>query len=127
MLGSDIELARETVLFGGDLDLDSLDALLLVQSIEKDFGRHYKPLLCRTHPVYFTPLFHQNILLAWLGTGDERTDIVAHLTGFITGFGLGILLGRLPKRPGADVSRQWISGCGALLGLFFAWSIALGG
>lgn len=38
MLGSDIELARDTVLFGGDLDLDSLDALLLVQSIEKDFN-----------------------------------------------------------------------------------------
>ncbi len=38
MLGPHIELAHETVLFGGDLDLDSLDALLLVQSIEKDFG-----------------------------------------------------------------------------------------
>jgi len=74
-----------------------------------------------------SPLVGAVILLAWLGTGDERTDIGAHLTGFIAGFGLGILLGRLPKRPGADVSRQWISGCGALLSLFFAWSIALGG
>lgn len=37
MLGPEIELGPETVLFGGDLDLDSLDALLLVQSIEKDF------------------------------------------------------------------------------------------
>lgn len=38
MLGPEIELAADTVLFGGDLDLDSLDALLLVQSIEKGFG-----------------------------------------------------------------------------------------
>jgi 3-hydroxyacyl-[acyl-carrier-protein] dehydratase len=37
-LGPEIALAPETVLFGGELDLDSLDALLLVQSIEKDFG-----------------------------------------------------------------------------------------
>lgn len=37
-LGAEIELVSGTVLFGGDLDLDSLDALLLMQSIEKDFG-----------------------------------------------------------------------------------------
>ena len=37
-LGPEIELVPDTVLFGGELDLDSLDALLLVQSIEKDFG-----------------------------------------------------------------------------------------
>jgi acyl carrier protein len=37
-LGPQIELTPETVLFGGELDLDSLDALLLVQSIEKGFG-----------------------------------------------------------------------------------------
>ena len=37
-LGAEIELFPNTVLFGGDLDLDSLDALLLMQSIEKDFG-----------------------------------------------------------------------------------------
>jgi acyl carrier protein len=36
-LGSDITIEGDTVLFGGDLDLDSLDALLLVQSIEKEF------------------------------------------------------------------------------------------
>jgi len=36
-LGPEIELLADTVLFGGELDLDSLDALLLVQSIEKDF------------------------------------------------------------------------------------------
>ena len=37
-LGVEIELSPDTLLFGGDLDLDSLDALLLIQSIEKDFG-----------------------------------------------------------------------------------------
>jgi len=36
-LGPEIQLLPDTVLFGGELDLDSLDALLLVQSIEKEF------------------------------------------------------------------------------------------
>ena len=38
MLGSDVELADDEPLFGGEHDLDSLDALLLVSSIEKAFG-----------------------------------------------------------------------------------------
>ncbi len=37
-LDSQIALDADTVLFGGELDLDSLDALLLVQSIEKEFS-----------------------------------------------------------------------------------------
>ena len=35
--------------------------------IEKEFGRQYKPVLCRTHPVYFTPLYDEGIFLVWLG------------------------------------------------------------
>ncbi|MCH7808284.1 MAG: acyl carrier protein [Planctomycetes bacterium] len=38
MLGADVEVLTDTPLFGGDLDLDSLDALLLMQSLEKEFG-----------------------------------------------------------------------------------------
>ena len=38
MLGNDVELGPDTPLFGGDLDLDSLDALLLMQSLEVEFG-----------------------------------------------------------------------------------------
>jgi membrane associated rhomboid family serine protease len=74
-----------------------------------------------------SPVVFAIVMLAWLGTGDENTDIVAHLTGFIAGFVLGVILGRRPERPGADVSQQWRAGGGALLALFFAWSIALGG
>jgi len=37
-LGPDIPLKPDTVLFGGDLDLDSLDALLLLQSVEREFA-----------------------------------------------------------------------------------------
>lgn len=37
-LGDDAEIADDTPLIGGDFDLDSLDILLLVTSIEKEFG-----------------------------------------------------------------------------------------
>ena len=38
MLGDDVELTPDAPLFGSDLDLDSLDALLLMQSLEGEFG-----------------------------------------------------------------------------------------
>lgn len=38
MLGADVPLTAETRLFGGEFDLDSLDALLLMQSLEREFG-----------------------------------------------------------------------------------------
>src|SRR3954471_9502172 len=37
-LGPDIVIADDMQFFGGDVDLDSLDMLLLVTSIEKEFG-----------------------------------------------------------------------------------------
>ena len=37
-LGPDAELAADTPLVGGEMDLDSLDILLLVSSLEKQFG-----------------------------------------------------------------------------------------
>ncbi len=38
MLGADVELTADTPLFGGEFELDSLDALLLMQSLEREFG-----------------------------------------------------------------------------------------
>ncbi|MFW2404563.1 MAG: rhomboid family intramembrane serine protease [Gammaproteobacteria bacterium] len=73
-----------------------------------------------------SPVVGAVIMLTWLGTGDERTDIVAHLTGFVVGFVLGVIVGRAPRRPGGDVQHQWVAGGVALLCLFFAWSLALG-
>jgi acyl carrier protein len=37
-LGPDVVIESTTPLVGGDFDLDSLDVLLLVTSIEKEFG-----------------------------------------------------------------------------------------
>ncbi len=37
-LGEDAEVRDDTPLLGGDFDLDSLDVLLIVTSVEKEFG-----------------------------------------------------------------------------------------
>ncbi len=72
-----------------------------------------------------SPVVGAIILLAWLGTGTERTDIVAHLTGFVAGFAIGALVGRSPYRPGTNSTRQWLSAVAALLVLATAWQFAL--
>ena len=41
-LGSDVVIADDMPLAGGDHDLDSLDMLLLLTSIEKEFGIQIK-------------------------------------------------------------------------------------
>jgi len=83
-------------------------------------------MLMRSWASRLSPVVCAVILLAWLGTGNERTDIVAHLTGFVSGFALGAILGRLPRRPGGDIQRQWLAGGAALIVIFLAWSLALG-
>ena len=72
----------------------------------------------------FGPIIGGLALLMFTGTGDENTDIGAHLLGFVCGFGTGMLLtmiGRMPAPPRVQV----ISGAVALGLVFIAWSVAL--
>lgn len=64
-------------------------------------------------------------LLAYTGTGDENTDIGAHLTGFVCGFAFGMLLTLLPRVPS---SRRFQLLCGAAAAgvIAVAWAVALG-
>lgn len=64
-------------------------------------------------------------VLAWLGTGDARTDIVAHLTGFIAGLLMGILIGRAPAPRQRDRALQWLAGLIAIGVVLGAWRSAL--
>ncbi|HEY6516352.1 MAG TPA: rhomboid family intramembrane serine protease [Steroidobacteraceae bacterium] len=71
------------------------------------------------------PLVAGVILLGWLGTAGEHTDIMAHLLGF----GIGVLLGVLAALPA--VSRrlhdlaQWPAGLAAMVMVAGAWGLAL--
>lgn len=74
----------------------------------------------------WAPVVGGIVMLAWFGTGGERTDIVAHLTGFLAGFVIGAVLGRTlaPGKPGHRV--QWLLGGFSLLCVALAWGFAFG-
>lgn len=63
-------------------------------------------------------------LLMYTGTGDENTDIGAHLFGFVCGFGGGMLL-TLAKQQILETRWQLLGGFAAALLVFVAWSVAL--
>jgi membrane associated rhomboid family serine protease len=65
-------------------------------------------------------------ILAYTGTGGERTDVGAHLTGFAGGalFGWGLAWTSRARRPAAAF--QVACGLAALGALLVAWTLALG-
>jgi rhomboid protease GluP len=71
------------------------------------------------------PLVGALVLLAWLGTGTERTDIVAHLTGFIAGFVPGGILGLRVRSIRTTVRREVVLGTAVLCVIVAAWLPAL--
>lgn len=67
-------------------------------------------------------------LLAFTGTGSgvegENVDVLAHLMGFVAGFGLGTVLAGLELSPGPEAQRLW--GAIAIGSLVVAWLTAFG-
>jgi len=65
------------------------------------------------------------VLLGWLGTAGEGTDIVAHALGFVVGavLGAGVAVPRL-ERALRGVP-QWLPGAAALGSIAIAWACAL--
>ena len=72
----------------------------------------------------YGPIIGGLALLMFTGTGDENTDIGAHLLGFVCGFTTGMLLTVIGKMP-APQRVQKAAG-GVALGLIaISWLIAL--
>lgn len=76
-------------------------------------------------PQRWAPLVAGVVLLGWLGSAGEDTDLIGHVAGFAVGVALGVLaalpaaqriLLRLP---------QWVAGALALASLATAWACAL--
>ena len=63
-------------------------------------------------------------LLMFIGTGDENTDIGAHLMGFVCGFGMGMVLTLLRNMP-APPKVQIAAGGTAMALVVIAWISAL--
>lgn len=75
-------------------------------------------------PTRLGPIVGGLALLMFTGTGDENTDIGAHLMGFVCGFGLGMLLTVLGRMP-APARVQYMAGSVAVGLLALAWLLAL--
>jgi len=73
----------------------------------------------------WAPLVAGVVLLGWLGTAGEGTDVVAHALGFA----MGCLLGAMAAWPRIErlLARvpQWLSGLLALGSVSVAWAFAL--
>lgn len=75
-------------------------------------------------PYRLGPIVGGIALLAYTGTGDESTDVGAHLGGFVCGFISGMILTRFAlvfDRPRV----QWLCAAAALLCIAIAWWLAL--
>jgi membrane associated rhomboid family serine protease len=76
-------------------------------------------------PLRWAPLVAGVVLLGWLGSAGEDTDLVGH----VAGFGVGVALGVLAALPAAQRVLagvpQWLAGAMALASLATAWACAL--
>ena len=73
----------------------------------------------------WAPLIAGIVLLGWLGTSGEGTDVVAHALGFTVGCLLGATAGRSGVQRLLDRMPQWMPAAGALTSIALAWAFAL--
>ncbi len=73
----------------------------------------------------WAPLVGAVVLLAFLGTGGARTDVLAHVTGFLSGAVLGAFCGMLGDRLAPAAKAQALLGFCTLAVVALAWMLAL--
>lgn len=73
----------------------------------------------------WAPMVGAVVLLTYLGTGDARTDIVAHLTGFLCGCVIGLALSWRPAGWLYSGSAGGLLGLAALAAVAGSWWVAL--
>ncbi|MCO6437934.1 MAG: rhomboid family intramembrane serine protease [Phycisphaerae bacterium] len=79
----------------------------------------------RSWMLRLAPLIGAAVLLSFLGTGGERTDVLAHVTGFTSGAALGAIESRLSDRIRRSRIFQCILGFAAIGLLVVSWAVAL--
>jgi len=73
----------------------------------------------------WAPFVGAVVLLTYLGTGDARTDVVAHLTGFLSGCAVGLALSWRPAAWLYSGAVGALLGLAALATIVGSWWIAL--
>ena len=72
----------------------------------------------------WAPLIIGAILLGYLGTAGERTDVLAHVVGMASGGILGLLFNLFPRQLRPTGRQQMMLGCGTLVILMLSWVFA---
>ncbi len=73
----------------------------------------------------WAPLIAGVVLLGWLGSEGEHTDVVAHVAGFVMGVLIGAVVGIESVRRVVQRVPQWIAGAVAIAMVAVAWVFAL--
>jgi membrane associated rhomboid family serine protease len=73
----------------------------------------------------WAPIVAGVLLLGWLGSEGEHTDVVAHVAGFVVGTSLGTLVAIPRVRRALTAVPQWVTGGAALALVAIAWTLAL--
>lgn len=74
----------------------------------------------------WSPLIAGVLLLAWTGVGGERTDVLAHVTGAVSGLLTGMMWDRIPEPALERRATQVSCGLLALTLVLSAWLVAHG-
>ncbi|EMI56948.1 rhomboid family intramembrane serine protease [Rhodopirellula sallentina] len=72
----------------------------------------------------WTPLIAGLLMFAFLGLEGERTDVLAHTTGFLSGMAVGWGCCRLPERVLASETVQFASAALTIALLIISWAVA---
>jgi MYXO-CTERM domain-containing protein len=75
----------------------------------------------------WTPIIGGVLLLGYTGTGGERTDVLAHVTGFLSGVATGVVFSALGRRIEFKPRSQAAIGLGTLAVLAVCWLLATNG
>jgi membrane associated rhomboid family serine protease len=73
----------------------------------------------------YSPLVAGIAMLAFLGAGGERTDVLAHLTGFVVGAIAGLWQTQPGRRVPESQAFQLVCGGATLAAIAAAWWLAL--
>ncbi len=73
----------------------------------------------------WAPLIGGVLVFGFTGIGGERTDVGAHLAGFLAGLMFGWLACRMPESYLASRAVQCVAGLGAMMLVVSAWTAAI--
>jgi membrane associated rhomboid family serine protease len=69
----------------------------------------------------WAPVLAGVVLLSFTGLGGERTDVLAHITGFVVGLVAGALCARIARLPIIGIAAQLACGTCTALAIIAAW------